>query len=70
MYQFLRKQVAIFLAGFLIAFIVYLFWKLTSEELLIGVLIGGGGGLVLTVGLYLLERQFPEQIPGSNEPPR
>ncbi len=69
MYQFLRKQAAIFLAGFLVAFIVYLFWKLSGEELLTGVLIGVGGGLVLAVGLYLLERQFPEQMPGTNEPP-
>lgn len=68
MYAFLRKQLAIFLAGFVIAFIVYLFWKLTGEELLVGVLIGIGGGAVLTIGLYLLERQFPEQVPGSNQP--
>jgi hypothetical protein len=63
MYQFLRKQLGIFLAGFVVAFIIYLFWKLDGDELLIGVLIGIGAGAVLTLGLAFLERRFPESKP-------
>jgi xanthine/uracil permease len=63
MYQFLRKQLGIFLAGFVVAFIIYLFWKLDGNELLIGVLIGIAAGLALTIALSVLERRFPESKP-------
>jgi hypothetical protein len=70
MRRFVRKQLTIFLVGFVVAFIIYLFVRFNVDQVVLGVVIGAGAGLALNVTLYLLERRFPEQIPGGDAEPR
>ena len=69
MYQFFRKQLTIFLVGFVVAFIIYLFVRFDVDKVVLGVVIAAVVGVVGNIGLYFLEKQFPEQVPGTNEPP-
>ncbi len=61
MWHFLRRQALIFLAGFVVTFLVYLFVRFNADEILLGMAIGAGAGVALAVIIFLLERQFPEQ---------
>jgi hypothetical protein len=67
MYQWLRRQLGIFLLGFVVAFVIYVWREIGGDDLLVGVIIGAASGVVLTLLLLLLERRFPEQIPGGDD---
>lgn len=61
MRKFLRRQFTYFLAGFVIAFIIYLLIRFSAEEVLWGVVVGAAGGVALAIALTLLERRFPDE---------
>jgi cell division protein FtsW (lipid II flippase) len=60
MWSFFRRQLNYFLIGFIIAFVIYLFIRYDADDILLGVVIGAVAGVALSIGLYLLERRFPE----------
>lgn len=62
MWSFLRRQLNYFLIGFVATFIVYLFIRFDSDKVLLGVVLGSGGGLLLTVAIFWLERRFPDRV--------
>jgi multisubunit Na+/H+ antiporter MnhE subunit len=66
MAQFFRKQLTIFLVGFVIAFVIYLFVRFNSADVILGVVIAAGVGVLGNVGLHMLARRFPEQVPGAD----
>ena len=59
MWTFLRRQGLYFLVGFVICFIIYLFIRIDSEKILLGIVISGFVGLAVSIGLFMLERRFP-----------
>ena len=61
MWSFLRRQGGYFLVGFVIAFVIYLMFKLDRNELITGLVIGAAAGIVLSGALFWLERRFPEK---------
>lgn len=63
MWHFLRRQLNYFLIGFVIAFVVYLFFRFDANDVILGVLIGIVAGVALSIGLFFLERRFPERAP-------
>ena len=63
MWQFLRRQLNYFLIGFVVSFVVYLFIRYDADDVLLGVVIGIGCGLALSIGLFMLERRFPNAAP-------
>jgi predicted membrane channel-forming protein YqfA (hemolysin III family) len=63
MWTALRRFWHYFLLGFLIVFVVYLYFRLDQGELIVGLLLGAAGGLVLSLGIFALERRFPERPP-------
>lgn len=65
MWHFLRRMVQFFLAGFILTFLIYLFAKFGADDVFLGILIGLGGGVAVTVAVAFLERRFPEQTPGG-----
>jgi uncharacterized membrane protein len=69
MWSFLRRQALYFLFGFTIAFVVYLMFKLGTNELLIGLLIGAIGGLLSCTVLFWLEHKFPDQLETPEDTP-
>ena len=66
MWTFLRRQVRIFMIGFIVASIVTLFIVAERNEILWTVIVGAAGGAGLVVVLYFLERRFPDE---SNQKP-
>lgn len=68
MWSFLRRQGLYFLFGFIIAFVIYLMFKLGTQDLLVGLLIGAAGGLLSCAGLFWLEHKFPDQAEKTEEP--
>lgn len=72
MWQFLRRQGLYFLTGFVVAFIVYVWWREDLDWLLWGVGISSGVGVALSIGLFTLERKFeskPEPPPHPDQLP-
>ncbi|HMS60491.1 MAG TPA: hypothetical protein PKA49_16770 [Tepidiformaceae bacterium] len=63
MWSFLRRQLNYFLIGFVLTFVVYLFIRFDSDKVILGVVLGIGGGLVLSGALFMLERRFPDAVP-------
>ena len=72
MWHFLRRQGLYFLTGFVIAFIIYVWWRENIDWLLWGVGISSVAGITLSLGLFALERKFgskgeaqphPDQLP-------
>lgn len=61
MWSFLRRQSLFFLIGFIVTFVVYLFIKIGSEDVLLGIAIGAGGGVLLSGVIVYLERKFPDR---------
>lgn len=61
MWTALRRFWHFFLLGFVIVFVVYLFFKLDQNELILGLVLGAAGGIALSGGVFLLERRFPER---------
>ncbi|KAA0240378.1 hypothetical protein EDM76_02105 [bacterium] len=59
MWTFLRRQF-LFLVGFVIAFVIYLFIKIGANDVLWGLGVGAIGGLVVSLAFFFLERKFPE----------
>ena len=49
--------------GFIITFVVYLYIKLDTDDLVLGLIIAAAGGVALAVGLFLLGRRFPDDAP-------
>lgn len=68
MYAFFRKQLTIFLVGFVVAFVVYLFVRFDPDKVLLGVVISAVVGVALNFGVAVLERQFPDKGDGSTPP--
>ncbi len=65
MYAFLRKQLTVFLVGFVVAFVVYLFVRFDADKVLLGVVISAVVGIAFNFGIVMLERQFPDKGDGS-----
>jgi cell division protein FtsW (lipid II flippase) len=63
MWSFLRRQLLYFLVGFVITFVIYLFVEWEADKVVTGAAIAIAGGIVLSLGLFFLERRFPEQTP-------
>lgn len=61
MWHFLRRQLTYFLIGFVLTFVVYLFVRFEADDVLLGLVIGAGGGILVMAGLFWLERRFPEE---------
>lgn len=61
MWSYLRRMTQFFLAGFVITFLVYLFIRIGTSEVVYGALISVAGGIILCLAITLLERRFPEQ---------
>ena len=45
MYAFLRKQLTVFLVGFVVAFVVYLCVRFVADKVLLGIVISAGVGV-------------------------
>ena len=58
MWHFLRRQGLYFLTGFVVAFIIYVWWRENIDWLLWGVAISSTAGVALSAGLFFLERKF------------
>lgn len=67
MYAFLRKELTVFLVGFVIAFVIYLFVRFDPNKVLVGLGVSAVAGVALMIALALLERQFPEET-GADTP--
>ncbi len=65
MWSFLRWQSLYFFIGFTATFLVYLFIKIGSKDVLWGMACGAIGGLVLSAVIFFLERRFPDRGPVS-----
>ena len=61
MWSFLRRQLNYFLIGFVATFVVYLFIRFDPDKVFLGVVLGAIGGTVLSGGLFMLERRFPDK---------
>jgi hypothetical protein len=61
MWSFLHRQGLYFLIGFVATFLVYLFIKIGSKDVLWGMAFGAIGGVVLSTIIFFLERKFPER---------
>lgn len=67
MWTALRKFWEYFLIGFIITFVIYLFVRYNADQILLGIVIAVGGGILLAAGLFMLEKRFPERT-GPNSP--
>lgn len=56
-----RQQAVYFLAGFVIAFIVYLLIRYDFDDIVLGAVIGVGGGVGMLVIVNLLNKRFPDE---------
>jgi len=63
MWATLRRFWHFFLVGFIVTFVVYVFVRLDKDKILLGLLLAVVVGLVLSIGLALLERRFPDHTP-------
>ncbi len=61
MWTALRRYTNYFLIGFVVAFVIYLFIRYDADEILVGMIIGAGVGIVLCLVIFILERRFPER---------
>lgn len=61
MWTALRRFWQYFLIGFIVTFLIYLFVRYDADQIILGVVIAAGGGLLLAGVLFLLERRFPER---------
>jgi multisubunit Na+/H+ antiporter MnhE subunit len=61
MWRKVRAAALYFLVGFTIAFLVYLFVRFDPGEVLIGIAIGAGAGIVLAAILLWLEHRYPDR---------
>lgn len=67
MWSFLRRQLNYFLLGFVASFLVYLFIRYNANDIILGIVIGAVSGLLLSIGLFLLERRFPDRGPAAED---
>jgi cell division protein FtsW (lipid II flippase) len=65
MWSFLRRQALYFLVGFVVSFIIYLFVRFDFDKIILGVVIGAGVGLAVSIGVFMLERRFPDRSEAS-----
>lgn len=63
MWTRLRRLLNYFLIGFVITFVIYLFARYNTDEIVLGIVIGAVGGAVATIIIVLLERRFPDESP-------
>lgn len=61
--KFLRRQLTLFLVGFVVAFVIYLFVRFDADKILLGVVIGFVAGIALCIALIVLQRRFPDETP-------
>jgi len=61
MWTALRRFWQYFLIGFIITFVIYLFVRFDADQIILGIVIAIGGGLVLAAAIFLLERRFPDR---------
>jgi hypothetical protein len=61
MRRFLRRHLNYFLLGFIAVFAVYLFIRFDADDIILGMVIAAGGGILATVVMFYLNRRFPEE---------
>lgn len=61
MWHFLRRQATYFVWGFAIALVICVAYALGTSDLIKYIVISAIVGVVVSVGLFFLERQFPEE---------
>ena len=61
MWHFLKRQFTYFSWGFAIAMTVSIAYELGLSDLVKYVVISAVVGVVVSIGLFMLERRFPEQ---------
>lgn len=69
MWSFLRRRLLWFLIGFVITFVVYLFFEFPDREVIRGMIVAVVAGAVLSVIIFFLERRFPDK-PREPKPAR
>lgn len=57
----MRRFWGFFLIGFIITFVIYLFVRYDADQILLGIVIAVGGGVLLAAAIFALERRFPER---------
>ena len=60
MWHRIRQASLYFLIGFTIAFVIYLFVRFDANEVLIGMAIGAGAGVIVAAVLIWLEHRYPD----------
>jgi hypothetical protein len=68
MWSFIRHEATYFLVGFILTSVVYLKFKLSWNEVVVGLAIGAVGGLVVAGGIFWLERRFPDDRKDGETP--
>lgn len=68
MWTALRRFWSFFLIGFILTFVIYLFVRFDADQVLLGIVIALGGGVLLALIIFFLERRFPER--DDLNPPR
>jgi uncharacterized membrane protein len=64
MWRRIRQAALYFLLGFTVAFVVYLFVRFDADQVLLGMAIGSGVGVIVAAALIWLEHRFPDNPPG------
>ncbi|HJP40402.1 MAG TPA: hypothetical protein QGF35_01665 [Dehalococcoidia bacterium] len=67
MWHFLRRQLAYFLIGFVVTFVIYLFVRFDADKILLGIAVGAIGGAAVMAIFFWLERQFPEDSDSDSD---
>ena len=67
MWHYLRRMLSVFLIGFVIAFVLYLFVRFDADDVIVGMVIGAAAGLVLSIAVAFLERRFPDDTPAADD---
>lgn len=68
MWAFIRRQALYFLAGFVVAFVIYLFIQFNNDDVLLGIAISAVVGVVVSVIFWWLERRFEEKPATTSTP--
>lgn len=68
MQKFFRRQLTIFLVGFVIAFVIYLFIRFSADTVLLGVVIGAAVGIGTCFAVAFVNRKyFPAETTATTE---
>lgn len=68
MQKFFRRQLTIFLVGFVISFVIYLFIRFNADSVFLGVAIGIGVGIATCFAVAFINRKyFPAETATTTE---